>query len=570
VYDDSKSQSTVDNSISEVKSQSVYDESRSQSAVDYSEAKSESIYNNSASEAKSQSVYDESKSQSTVDYSEAKSESIYNASTSEAKSQSVYDESKSQSTVDYSEAKSESIYNESTSVVKSQSVYDNSTSQSTADYSTSDARSASAYDVSRSTSASEYDVARSTSASEYDVSRSTSASAYDISRSTSASEYDASRSTSASEYDAARSTSASEYNASRSTSISEHDAARSISVSEVNVSRSTSTSEVNVSTTSVSTSVSVSSYQYSSSEYLAENNIVYVLGGGRLGTGSPTNYGTRAANQTITLVNPTHPNANYSFVRWELTDAPAGVTLVGSTLYIPANAKGTIRLTAVWNTYTVNREDHIWYVQGYPNGEFKPEQTLTRAEIITAMYRLTTDSTKTSPLARRFTDVPNGKWYTQEVNYMASIGVAVGYNDGTFRPDQKITRAELTVLIARWLSVDVGNAAASPFSDLARNHWAYAEIVAFVENGWVEGYQNGTFKADQSVTRAEFVTIMNRVLGRKLALQDARGYSSLYSDLRTASHWAFSDIIEASVTHDHTYRTTGYEIWTNARITRTV
>jgi hypothetical protein len=301
-----------------------------------------------------------------------------------------------------------------------------------------------------------------------------------------------------------------------------------------------------------------------------QNNIIYVLGGGRLGTGSPANYGTRATNQTITLVNPTHPNANYSFVRWELTEAPAGVTLVGNTLYIPANARGTIRLTAIWNTYTVNQEDHIWYVQGYPNGEFKPEQTLTRAEIITAMYRLTTDSTKTSPLAKRFADVPNGKWYTQEINYMASIGVAVGYIDGSFRPDQKITRAELTVLIARWLSVDVGNAYASPFSDLARNHWAYSEIVTFVDNGWVQGYENGTFKADQSVTRAEFVTIMNRVLRRKLSLADARSYNYLYTDLPDGAHWAFADIIEASVSHDHTFRNTGYENWTNAKAPRDV
>jgi uncharacterized repeat protein (TIGR02543 family) len=279
-------------------------------------------------------------------------------------------------------------------------------------------------------------------------------------------------------------------------------------------------------------------------------------------TSNEVSYTPKNADQTITLNQPVSPGAGYVFAGWKLIEAPEGVTLDGNKLLIPAGAEGKIRIEPIWELkYIVNRDDHVGYVQGYTDGTFKPEKTLTRAEIATVLYRLTTDATKTAPLAKSFTDVPNGKWYTQEVNYIASIGVATGYSDGTFKPEQNITRAELTVLVSRWLAVQRGGATGSPFSDLAQNHWAYAEILAFVGNGWVKGYENGTFKPDQSVTRAEFVTILNRVLGRKLATQDAQGYRNLYSDLTGGTHWAFADIIEASVTHEHTFRSNGYENW---------
>ncbi|MDR0917003.1 MAG: S-layer homology domain-containing protein [Oscillospiraceae bacterium] len=293
----------------------------------------------------------------------------------------------------------------------------------------------------------------------------------------------------------------------------------------------------------------------------ADNGIIYTLGGGTLAIGSPTEYTKKTVAQTVVLLDPTPANAYTYFMGWQLTSAPSGVTLAGDTLYIPANVSGAIRLTAIWRSYGINRDDHVSYVNGYSDNTFRPDSPITRAEAATVLFRLTIDSTKNASRASRFTDVKAGDWYAQAVNYMASIEVAAGYTDGTFKPDQYISRKELTVLVTRWLAVQIETSTTSPFVDLSKTDYAYNYVVTFYNNGWITGYPDGTFKPNQNITRAEFVTIINRILKRSVRLSDvSTTYRNLYSDVNP-TYWAFTDIIEGSVSHRHTYNSSGVEIW---------
>jgi hypothetical protein len=189
--------------------------------------------------------------------------------------------------------------------------------------------------------------------------------------------------------------------------------------------------------------------------------------------------------------------------------------------------------------------DRIAYINGYPDGTVRPDGGVTRAEVAAMLFRLLSDTDKDRALASEFSDVEAGKWYSQAVAYLTSIGILTGYGDGSFRPNAQITRAEFSAIVSRFDANQAASDEAGKFSDVSATHWAFAFIGNVVEKGWLSGYPDGTFKPQNAITRAETVTAINNVLLRELALADVPTDAPVYTDL-SRSHWAYTDIIEAT------------------------
>ncbi|MDR3149445.1 MAG: S-layer homology domain-containing protein, partial [Oscillospiraceae bacterium] len=185
--------------------------------------------------------------------------------------------------------------------------------------------------------------------------------------------------------------------------------------------------------------------------------------------------------------------------------------------------------------------------------QVRPQGEITRAEVATIFWRLLKDEAKTVTANGSFPDVPRFEgddWYVQQVNYLTKIGVLTGYPDGTFQPNAKITRAELATILSRFAAY-TGEDVSNPFSDVA-DHWAYKNIMTAVKNGWINGYPDGTFRPQQNITRAETMVMINRALGRNpsdnsvLKLVDP---AKVYNDI--SGHWAWLDVLEASIEHEY-------------------
>ena len=209
----------------------------------------------------------------------------------------------------------------------------------------------------------------------------------------------------------------------------------------------------------------------------------------------------------------------------------------------------------------LNREDHYAYIAGYEDGTVRPDGNITRAEVATIFFRLMTDEYREScwSTSSGFTDVAVGSWYNNAISTTANAGWVSGYSDGTFRPDAYITRAEFATIAARFLSgVYTGG---DRFTDIS-SHWAEDYINRAAAAGWINGYANGTFRPNAYITRAEAVTLINRMLDR------APDANHLLADMvrwpdNPETAWYYADIQEATNSHDYTRAGTGnYEVWT--------
>ena len=196
----------------------------------------------------------------------------------------------------------------------------------------------------------------------------------------------------------------------------------------------------------------------------------------------------------------------------------------------------------------LNTADHEAYIQGN-NGLFRPEASLSRAEAVTMLARLSVDWDG-NPLytgaagTGGFSDVSRGDWYAPYVAFAQKYGIASGYPDGTFRPEQPVSRAELVKLIAAYFEVTGGTAA---FPDVAASYWA-SDVISFAaQQGWVSGYPDGTFRPDAPVGRAEAVKILNHALDRRAGERPA---SLPFTDV-PKDHWAYDEIREAAVSHTY-------------------
>lgn len=211
----------------------------------------------------------------------------------------------------------------------------------------------------------------------------------------------------------------------------------------------------------------------------------------------------------------------------------------------------------------LNTEDHVAYIIGYEDGTVRPGANITRAEVATIFFRLLTDETRESYWSQSsgFTDVASGAWYNNAVSTLTRAGILDGYADGSFRPNASITRAEFTKIAVSFFK-HVGGASANPFSDVPDSAW-YAEFVkAAAELGLIDGYEDGTFRPNAPITRAEACTIVNRTLGRapdKDNLLPEHEMLTWPDNSRDA--WYYAQIQEATNSHDYQWLG-AIELWT--------
>lgn len=314
-----------------------------------------------------------------------------------------------------------------------------------------------------------------------------------------------------------------------------------------------------------------------------------------IGTGSHKSDGLRPEETHVVLTQSgagiTSPSSQYTFTGWNTSQNGSGKAYAaGSTIVVTTN----ITLYAQWryngdgggnsgggnsgtpnrggsNTVTIeetktplgalelNKTDHIRYIFGYPDQSIRPDNAITRAEAASIFFRLLLNADKNSAKSSTFSDVQGGVWYSQAINYLASAGIVSGYEDGTFRPNQPITRAEFATMASKFDKLE--KTGDQIFPDIQDNHWAKDFVNSAYTKGWVSGYPDGTFRPQLNITRAEVVSIVNKMLERKIKLADIPAGVLRFIDL-TESHWAYIDMMEASNEHDYQKDEDGYEKWT--------
>lgn len=213
------------------------------------------------------------------------------------------------------------------------------------------------------------------------------------------------------------------------------------------------------------------------------------------------------------------------------------------------------------DTGMLNKTDHFAYVIGYPDGTVHPNGQITRAEVATIFFRLLRDEVRDGAFtaSNSYSDVAYGKWYNNPISTMSALGIITGYPDGTFKPNKPITRAEFAAIAARFDETQSGKSAT--FSDVI-GHWAAKEIGIAYYNDWIKGYPDGTFKPDQNITRAEAMTLINRVLERKPETPaDLLTNMNKWTDNMDTSKWYYLDVQEATNSHGYTRKTFNYELW---------
>ena len=223
---------------------------------------------------------------------------------------------------------------------------------------------------------------------------------------------------------------------------------------------------------------------------------------------------------------------------------------------------------------TLNTGDHYAYVMGYPDGTVRPNGSITRAEVSAILFRLLSDKTRDEYFTTEssFTDVKAGAWYNNSIATLEKAGVIVDTaKGGAFRPNEAITRAELAAMLAQFS--DAKPVKGVKFSDVSAKHWAYEAIAIAAKMGWIEGYPDGTFRPDATITRAEMMTLVNRALERVPSDEDhllSKRVMLTFPDCKSGD-WFYIAVQEA--TNSHTYERAateknGDEQWTALRANR--
>ena len=267
------------------------------------------------------------------------------------------------------------------------------------------------------------------------------------------------------------------------------------------------------------------------SKYIKDNKITLTLPSGTVLDGS--NYYTI----TVTDRNSKAQQDIDVTLKDTKTNTANGVTDANGQLILPA-------------------EEHKLYIVGYDDGEFKPENNMTRAEAAAIFARNIADrkGENISNTKSSFTDVGTKLWYNRYIGYLEKYNIIEGYNDGTFKPDEQITRAEFVTMCTRFYNLfdTVKSSKKNIFNDVTNSHWASSFIYSAVVMDWIKGYADGTFKPDSNITRAEVAAIVNRVTSREADTEYINKNISAvnkFTDLKDKSYWAFYDVIEAANTH---------------------
>ena len=225
----------------------------------------------------------------------------------------------------------------------------------------------------------------------------------------------------------------------------------------------------------------------------------------------------------------------------------------------------SITLEAQWKNVGPLRDDHIDYIHGYGNGNVGPNNYMTRAEAAQVFYNLLTDEyhTRYDCTTNTFGDVDAGSWYNKAVSTLANMGVIVGYGDGNFGPGNTISRAEFATICVRLYNLT--STKATNFTDVPADAWYTKYVQAAAENGWVTGYGDGRFGPTDQITRAQVVSLLNRVLCRQP--KNEASFAGLnfrnWPDNQNKETWYYLDLIEAGTAHTFEMDDSNYETWTS-------
>ena len=211
----------------------------------------------------------------------------------------------------------------------------------------------------------------------------------------------------------------------------------------------------------------------------------------------------------------------------------------------------------------LNKDDHKAYMFGYPDWTFLPNKNMTRAEVTAMFARLlknypSTDVKYNLP----YSDVFEKDWYYPAVGFMTENKIVTGYEDGKFRPNDPITRAEFATIASKF--EDLVGDKINGFYDVPESHWALKYINSAYARGWVAGYEDGSFRPDRNITRAEVVTITNKMLIRYADVDFVRANKDLLINFKDLDegHWAYFNIMEATHGHDFMRKSNGKdELW---------
>lgn len=207
----------------------------------------------------------------------------------------------------------------------------------------------------------------------------------------------------------------------------------------------------------------------------------------------------------------------------------------------------------------LNTKDHLAYLAGYPGGIFGPDQNMTRAEAAQMFYNLLLE--KDVEITVEFEDVPADAWYAKPVNTLASLGILSGVGNGRFDPERSITRAEFTVIAMKFANTSGGGV--NIFSDVNEDDWFYSAVVDSTQYGWINGYPDGTFRPEATISRAEVTVIVNHMLGRAADRPYVIAHEkelNTFGDVNRG-HWGYFHIAEATNAHEY-HTEDGTESWT--------
>lgn len=280
----------------------------------------------------------------------------------------------------------------------------------------------------------------------------------------------------------------------------------------------------------------------------------------RVGTRSDTRLGVYETNRYGWTQAEVSQSGDYY---WVETVPPEGYRLGGGKH--PTNTGKNSRIT-VYNTEAavpaLFTDDHYAYIVGGPDGTVRPNDSMTRAGVATIFFRLLKDSVRDANLLTgcTYTDVPDGHWANTAISTMTGLDIVRGYDAAAFGPGDPITRAQFAAICARF---DTGKSNGSrTFSDI-EGHWAKAYIERAAELGWISGFQDGTFRPDAYITRAQAVTMINRMLNRVPEdPSDLLPGMNVWPDCGPGD-WFYLAIQEATNSHDYRRKTGSYETWTD-------
>lgn len=288
--------------------------------------------------------------------------------------------------------------------------------------------------------------------------------------------------------------------------------------------------------------------------------------GGAIYTENNTNF------QNITTADDTEFDGNTANTLQEPSEFAASLSNIG---FASVSSASLLTNPHPINNYDIrfgevelvlDKDNHFAYFVGYTDGTIRPETDITRAETASIFFRLLSQDSRAAIWSKTnsFHDVESGKWYTNAVSTLANGKILNGYKDGTFRPEEKITRAEFATIAVLFES-DMTVPATNTFSDIS-GHWAEKYIKIAAEKGYVSGYKDGTFRPNANITRAEVATMLNNVLNRHVESQaDLLPGIVTFPD-NIIGEWYYYNIIEATNSHYYDRKADGRnEAWTALR-----